>query len=74
MAIWCLLAFLHLSDLVVAQNQSLELRVAKALGSKGYEKVRVSVIAGRQDDAADFPFAYREPLNTDGRRIISLAQ
>ena len=34
MAIWCLLAFLHLSDLVVAQNQSLELRVAKALGSK----------------------------------------
>jgi len=38
----------------------LELRVAKALGSKGYEKVRVSVIAGRQDDAADFPFAYRE--------------
>lgn len=28
--------------------------------SQGYEMVRVSVIASSQDDAADFPFAYRE--------------
>ena len=27
---------------------------------QGYQKVRVSVIAGSQDDAADFPFSYRE--------------
>lgn len=53
---WCLLVL----QIAVAQNQSLELRVAKALGSKGYQKVRVSVIAGSQDDAADFPFSYRE--------------
>ncbi|CAK9032194.1 Desumoylating isopeptidase 1 [Durusdinium trenchii] len=45
---------------VIAQNRSLELRVAKALGSKGYDKVRVSMIAQSHEDAADFPFEYRE--------------
>ena len=52
-----------LLPLALAQRNSsgLELRIAKGLGSKGYEKVRVSVIAGQEEAAAmDFPFAYRE--------------
>ena len=32
----------------------------KSWHPQGYQKVRVSVIAGSQDDAADFPFSYRE--------------
>ncbi|CAJ1440540.1 unnamed protein product [Effrenium voratum] len=41
-------------------GSGLELRVAKALGSKGYNKVRVSVVADDKQHAADFPFQYRE--------------
>eukprot|EP00931_Biecheleriopsis_adriatica_P049295 TRINITY_DN28511_c0_g1_i2.p1 TRINITY_DN28511_c0_g1~~TRINITY_DN28511_c0_g1_i2.p1 ORF type:complete len:493 (-),score=74.20 TRINITY_DN28511_c0_g1_i2:72-1484(-) len=36
-----------------------ELRVTKGLGTKGYNKVRISVIANRLLDAFDFNFTYR---------------
>jgi len=37
----------------------LEIRVTKGLGSKGYEMVRLSVVASSPDVAPDFPFSYR---------------
>jgi hypothetical protein len=39
-----------------------DLRVSKALGDKGYDKVRVSVIAGPEAVFDDFKFTYAEPF------------
>ncbi|CAE8632029.1 unnamed protein product, partial [Polarella glacialis] len=38
----------------------LELRIAKALGSKGYNKVRISVISQEPQEFTDFNFTYNE--------------
>ncbi|CAE8598400.1 unnamed protein product [Polarella glacialis] len=38
----------------------LELRIAKALGSKGYNKVRISVIGQEPQEFTDFNFTYNE--------------
>ena len=48
--------------LAVCAAHPLELRVAKALGSKGYGKARVSLVANSTQDAADFHFDYRQPF------------
>ena len=44
------------------QDQGLDLRIAKGLGSKGYEKVRISVVAPQQLIAPGFNFSYQQPF------------
>ena len=40
--------------------QALDLRIAKGLGSKGYGKVRISVVAPQLMDISDFNFTYKQ--------------
>ncbi|CAJ1385044.1 unnamed protein product [Effrenium voratum] len=42
------------------RTQALDLRVAKGLGAKGYEKARVSVVAPKLLSFPDFNFTYRK--------------
>ena len=44
------------------QADGLDLRVAKGLGSKGYGKLRISVVAPQRLEAVDFNFSYQEPF------------
>ncbi|CAK9032706.1 unnamed protein product [Durusdinium trenchii] len=40
--------------------QALDVRVAKGLGSKGYQKVWISVVAPQQMEVKDFNFTYQQ--------------
>lgn len=40
--------------------QALDLRIAKGLGSKGYGKVRISVVAPQLMEVSDFNFTYKQ--------------
>lgn len=44
----------------LAADEALDLRVAKGLGPKGYNKVRISVVAPSLEEFPDFNFSYRQ--------------
>eukprot|EP00913_Durusdinium_trenchii_P007670 g7206.t1 len=54
--------------------QALDVRVAKGLGSKGYQKVRISVVAPQQMEVKDFNFTYQQCPSVEDPELFQAVQ